>query len=174
MHKRGGPIKSSFKIRYSTILLFLAVIFIMVVIFMFSAENDIQSTGTSDSVLRIVLSVLKRDFDNMSVSEQETLLLRYSHLIRKTAHFSIYALLGLLLYATCASASVSPGISIASSVFVTLLYAASDEFHQLYVPGRSGSIRDVLLDTLGGITGVFICRLIQLLIYKHQKSKHQQ
>ena len=35
-------------------------------------------------------------------------------------------------------------------------YAATDEFHQLFVPGRSGQISDVLLDSAGALAGVWI------------------
>ena len=37
-----------------------------------------------------------------------------------------------------------------------VLYAASDEFHQLFVPGRAGSIRDVIIDGTGAVLGVCI------------------
>jgi len=37
-----------------------------------------------------------------------------------------------------------------------LLYACSDEFHQLFVIGREGSIKDVILDTSGGMMGMLI------------------
>ena len=40
------------------------------------------------------------------------------------------------------------------------LYAMTDEFHQLFVPGRSGEIRDVCLDSAGVLVGVFIGRLL--------------
>jgi VanZ family protein len=43
-------------------------------------------------------------------------------------------------------------------VFVS---AALDEIHQLFVPGRYGSIADVLLDTCGGIFGILLCVLIE-------------
>ena len=46
------------------------------------------------------------------------------------------------------------------SVFLAFLYACSDEIHQLFVPGRSGQVSDVLLDTLGSFTGIMIYKLI--------------
>lgn len=41
---------------------------------------------------------------------------------------------------------------------LTVLYAASDEFHQTFIPGRNGTLVDVLIDSLGGLTALFILR----------------
>ncbi|MDY6314114.1 MAG: VanZ family protein, partial [Clostridia bacterium] len=46
------------------------------------------------------------------------------------------------------------------SLLCSALYAASDEFHQLFVPGRSGEFRDVCLDSAGALTGILIFILI--------------
>ena len=45
-------------------------------------------------------------------------------------------------------------------IIICILYAISDEIHQLFVPGRSGQVSDVLLDTLGAFTGIMIYKLI--------------
>ena len=41
-----------------------------------------------------------------------------------------------------------------------IFYAATDEFHQLFVPGRYGMVRDVVLDFLGALTGIAVCILV--------------
>ena len=43
---------------------------------------------------------------------------------------------------------------------VIFLYAASDEFHQSFVPGRTALCSDVLIDTAGGATAVFLLWLV--------------
>ena len=45
-------------------------------------------------------------------------------------------------------------------VYFVLVYALSDEFHQLFVPGRSGELRDVMIDTAAGVVGVCLAYLI--------------
>jgi len=45
---------------------------------------------------------------------------------------------------------------IAAGILVTLLYALSDEFHQVFVPGRSGSLWDVGIDSIGIVLGTFL------------------
>ena len=47
-----------------------------------------------------------------------------------------------------------------------VLYASTDEIHQLFVPGRSGMVRDVFIDSIGGIIGVGIT-----FIYENIKKK---
>ena len=43
---------------------------------------------------------------------------------------------------------------------VTFLYACTDEFHQLFVPGRAGRFTDVLIDTTGGIIMLLFIALV--------------
>ena len=52
------------------------------------------------------------------------------------------------------------------ALFCMVLYASTDEIHQLFVPGRSGMVRDVFIDSIGGIIGVGIT-----FIYENIKKK---
>lgn len=86
-----------------------------------------------------------------------------SSIIRKSAHAATYAILGgLIIWALTARRQVTAGL-VACSIALASIYAISDEVHQAFVPGRSGEVRDVLLDTAGatagvGITGLAIVR----------------
>jgi VanZ family protein len=68
--------------------------------------------------------------------------------LRKCAHLAEYAILGGLIF----RASRSP----AAAVLLASAYAATDEFHQAFVPGRHGSPVDWLVDTAGVVSGVMI------------------
>lgn len=46
-------------------------------------------------------------------------------------------------------------------LIICLLYSISDEFHQLFIVGRSGEVRDVLIDTIGALTGIYGYYLIK-------------
>ncbi|MGD0884592.1 MAG: VanZ family protein [Thermodesulfovibrionales bacterium] len=74
-------------------------------------------------------------------------------LIRKSAHVTEYFVLGLLLFRAFRGGSKESRTLrwSLSSVLVVLLYAASDEFHQSFVPTRTASLIDVGIDTMGGI-----------------------
>ena len=43
---------------------------------------------------------------------------------------------------------------------ICVAYAALDEYHQMFVPGRSAEVRDVLIDSIGIFAGVILVRII--------------
>jgi VanZ family protein len=75
---------------------------------------------------------------------------RIHHYIRKSAHFTEYFVFGALLYRAISGARMgwrwSWGLL---ALVIAAAYSASDEFHQLFVPGRMASPYDSLLDTVG-------------------------
>jgi VanZ family protein len=71
-------------------------------------------------------------------------------LVRKAAHMTEYAVLALLWYrALRGGASKGAGRAAALAFVISALYAASDEFHQSFVPNRTPSAYDVLVDASG-------------------------
>lgn len=69
--------------------------------------------------------------------------------LRKLGHMIEYAILALLLSRALHAQGLLPQRSRRSAAFLALLYAMLDEYHQTFVPGREGSLRDVLIDALG-------------------------
>lgn len=140
------------------IVLWVLVISCMATIFAFSSQNADDSTDLSDGILIDIVNFLKID-----LTEQEMLFL--SFFIRKTAHFTIYALLSSLIYTLVRTGYEKPGkLAAAISLPVSLLYAATDEVHQLFVADRSGQLTDVLLDFSGAVTGVVITWIIYIVV----------
>ena len=86
-------------------------------------------------------------------------------IIRKSAHMTEYFILFLLWYRVFLLY-----VDNKKAKFYTLLlvfmYAASDEFHQTFVPGRSGEFKDVMIDTFGGLIAYIV-----IIIYEILKSK---
>ena len=81
-------------------------------------------------------------------------------LVRKTAHFIEYAILGSLFFLNLKNTPL--GLikhPLAMSILFSFLYACTDELHQIFVPGRSAQFRDVLIDTLGASFGIAITYL---------------
>tara|TARA_Y100001934_G_scaffold119354_1_gene146015 strand:- start:1801 stop:2256 length:456 start_codon:yes stop_codon:yes gene_type:complete len=121
------------------------------VIFAFST-----SLGSGSNTSRILGPLLNFLFPG--VSPESIAGLRFA--IRKVAHVCEYAGLAVLIW----RAIVKPygfqrfwNWSHAKTAFLlTALYAATDEFHQLFVPGRVGTVWDVALDSLGGLLGIWI------------------
>jgi VanZ family protein len=93
------------------------------------------------------------------------------HCIRKTAHFVEYSILGFLIWrvvhSAAAMASQPFGRRFRFALLLAALYAATDETHQLFVPGRQGAVLDVMLDTCGAGFGL----AVTWLIVRWRKSK---
>ncbi len=76
--------------------------------------------------------------------------------IRKAAHMTEYAILSVLLYLWLENWQLALVKRSVIAVFLAMLYAASDEFHQLFVQGRAGSVRDVMIDSAGAVLGILV------------------
>lgn len=90
--------------------------------------------------------------------------------VRKCAHFLEYMILAFLVVNVVKTYFVFKVSSILSVIFV-FLYACTDEFHQMFIPGREGAFRDVMIDTCGGITLILLYSLIKNLRRKYIKNK---
>lgn len=75
-------------------------------------------------------------------------------ILRKIAHMIEYGIL-LWLWARAISGGVINKKSLYVGLAIAVLYAMTDEYHQLYVPGREGAIRDVLIDSAGAVVIFF-------------------
>ncbi len=79
-------------------------------------------------------------------------LLEIHHVIRKCGHFTEYFILSLLVLRGIRAGRRDARIVWAlAAIAIVAFYASLDEFHQIFVPGRTPAVADVLLDTIGGI-----------------------
>jgi VanZ family protein len=79
----------------------------------------------------------------------------YDFSLRKLAHLTIYAVLTVLLFRAFRWHVSRPNHAWLFAIVVAVLYACSDEWHQTFVPGREGTIRDITIDSVGAI-GVWV------------------
>ena len=75
-------------------------------------------------------------------------------IVRKCAHMFSYCILAIFLFMSVYEDNIK------KAIIITFLYACSDEFHQLFIPGRSGEFRDVMIDSTGGIIGIVFTTFI--------------
>ena len=71
-------------------------------------------------------------------------------IIKKTAHFIVYGILATTYYYALKKTSTSKAILI--SWTLATIYAITDEYHQTLIPTRTGTIRDIIIDSIGAIT----------------------
>ncbi len=134
----------------------------MVTIFLFSNENRDKSTSTSVNVTREIVGTVS------SSSNANRIAFDYFNVIRKSAHFLEYFMLGILVINIISCYKVTNYKWIIASILLCMLYSVSDEVHQMYVPGRSCEVRDVIIDTIGSSTGI----MFYYLISKKRRTKN--
>ena len=110
-------------------------------------------------------------FSALSEEDQNAVVESFQHVVRKGAHFSIYLFLGVLCLLAMQTHRVKPAVKIGVSLGICLLYAASDEFHQLFIDGRSGQVSDVLLDFCGSAVGVLLTAGAAALVCRHLRKR---
>ncbi|GHU06821.1 hypothetical protein FACS189431_0360 [Alphaproteobacteria bacterium] len=113
----------------------------MALIFLFSNEGSDASSGRSAAVIDIVTQLTGFDLPEIFV--------------RKTAHFLLYLVFGVLIFCVLRTHGIRQTSKIlVIGVLCVLAYAISDEVHQLYIGGRSAQVTDVALDTVAGFIGI--------------------
>lgn len=91
-------------------------------------------------------------------------------LVRKSAHIFMYFVLGILVFTVLNDFIPRKKLLVGYSILFAFIYAVTDEIHQTLVPGRSGEIRDVLIDTIGASIGVLLCYWFVCRRRKHNKD----
>ena len=128
----------------------------------FSSQNGEESGKLSGSIARFILRLIR-------IEESSNNLARAGHIVRKAAHFSLFALLGLSL--GFAITPFNKPIHAFWGLSIAIISAILDEYHQTFVANRAGMWQDSLLDTCGAITGAAAAFVILLLINKHRKTE---
>ena len=168
--------KSFLKAKLFPVLSFVPMLLLLSIIFGFSAQDGDTSGSLSFQVsLWIVTHFLPL------ISEQcfETDILEKAnalhYFVRKAAHMTEYFLLTLSVYLPLKvylTKRFTFPKRILLGFFITVLFAALDEFHQTFVPGRSGNFTDVCIDSIGILAATLLLFGIHFLFqYKQQYKK---
>jgi VanZ family protein len=116
-------------------------------------------TFTSENTGRLIIPVLHWLFPSLPGTE----LAAIHFFIRKSAHFTEYFLLSLLILHGIRAGRQEVHLRWAlAAIALVGGYAALDEFHQSFVPGRTAAVSDVLLDTCGGAAAQIVANLVLL------------
>lgn len=143
-----------------------------IVIFLFSNQVADDSTTISSRIVEIISQIIPsiKNMDEVEKTKLKEEIL--TPIVRKTAHYSIYTMLGFLsinFMLTFKKIKISKQFII--SFAFGALYAITDEFHQLFIEGRSCELRDVCIDSLGVLTGIIIMIII-VKLYKKVALPH--
>lgn len=129
----------------------LLIIIWLFVIFLFSNQDGSTSTSLTNGILGKYLFFVDSDIFFM--------------IIRKMAHITEYFILGILVLNFINEFKVDKKIII--SILICFILASFDEFHQLFIPDRTGRLLDVFIDMIGASLGILILSLIK----NHKKQR---
>jgi len=144
------------------ILSWTAVILWMFFIFILSAQHATESTHLSDRAAEIIMEKINTVIQlDIQTSTSTNFVKSFKHILRKSAHVGEYFILGALVMNAMKTSKVPKFKAFIMSAILCILYAVSDEVHQFFVPGRGAQVTDVLIDSIGAISGIGLRSLIK-------------
>lgn len=132
-------------------------------IFFFSAQKATASDKTSDGVITVICRAVVNRFDSLSPQEKEEKVASLRFAVRKAAHMTEFASLAFLSALFLSTFGFERKFFLFAFLFSSL-YGATDEFHQLFVEGRSCQLSDVLVDSAGAVFGALFAFLLCLIV----------
>ena len=128
-------------------------------IFGASAQNGKESGALSGMIVDLVMRLFGLSSDR--IHDMLTII------VRKGAHMSEYAILLLLLLWLLSSWTSLRGVGLYSLSLGIVIFAASDEYHQTFVDGRAGSVRDVVIDSCGAVLMLGLVLIVRRLLRRN-------
>lgn len=153
------------KEKFKKVIKLILIILWMIIVFCFSAQPGIESTGTSRGFIARLLDISMK-FVNLDEVARENVIISVEPIVRKFAHFTLYTIGGIVIINYINTYKLKREKKALISLLIGAFYACTDEFHQFFVEGRSASIIDVGIDSLGAITGIGIFLIISIVINK--------
>jgi VanZ family protein len=152
----------------------LPAILIMLIIFYFSSKPASVSGESSLRITEYIMKLYENIADKQVAEEQRAdWLLLLEHYIRKLAHLTEYGLLAAAICLPLHDRRLRGRRLWLWSVLLSAAYAATDELHQRFVPGRSGELKDVLIDTIGAALGALTFVLIAKAAEQIRKGRRE-
>lgn len=148
----------------------------MCVIFAFSAQGKEESGAVSESFTYHMVSSTRTFFHlDLSDARVKEIADAIEGFVRKMAHMTEYGILSVLLFIWLGQWEMSFLRRGGTASGAAAVYAATDEIHQYFVPGRAGRFSDVCIDTMGAVLGivvfVLLVKAVRILCALQEKRK---
>lgn len=159
-----------------TIISGLLVLIWLIVIFILSGMDTNESNEKSKSIVNNVVEkvdIITNASDEQIKNHKNSEFIQNANVIfRKCSHATVYFALAILVFNFVIRLWKKNLFfyDIVSLIFC-FLYACSDEYHQTFVVGRTGSFVDVLIDTSGALIGILLINLVYVLVRKKVRKK---
>ena len=143
---------------------------LMILIFSFSAKNGTSSAGMSIGYAKELARILSF-LGFFQIHSNADLMMHAEAVhtfVRKTAHFTEYAVLGFFTYKAVSCDVKDRKKAVLMAQLISTGYASTDEIHQMFVPGREGKVFDVMIDSCGAFCGIMVSLITQKFIEKKE------
>ena len=157
------------KATFIKIVVWIPALVIAMFIFGFSSQDGESSGGLSRQFAIVAVEIVDV-FSEVPESEYEEMVDMWQLPIRKAAHMTEYALLAVCVYMALFVDGIRKRQIWWMALTASFLFAAGDEFHQLFVPGRCGAPVDVMIDFAGACIGVGMVVAVSAIIKRHREQ----
>ena len=139
-------------------------------------NQQTQNNNAEHKTQNLAETTTNKSQTTQKTAQKRSLILELNRLLRKFAHASVYFILYILVLNLIYQIKEEYKFAYCMmSIAVCFLYACTDEFHQLFVDGRTGLFSDVIIDTIGATISFVIVEIIHRIItIIHQKNKKQR
>lgn len=120
----------------------------MIFLFLLSSQESPVSDRLSIGIAKSIINIF--DVNGNCNYNMDSL----NHIIRKSAHFVFYLILSIFLLRLFKGSK--PQREIFYTLLICIAYAVSDEFHQMFVSGRSAKLGDAIIDATGAFAGIVL------------------
>lgn len=142
-----------------------AVLLWMLLIFSLSSQVAEQSDKLSSGIANFIVKTIQKVTHNAEFDIKDL-----DHIVRKNAHFCVYLVLGVLVANALRRSRASGLRTFIFTIGICVLYAVSDEIHQIFVHGRGPGVIDVFIDSAGATIGLGIYMLVSKIVEKRNKK----
>lgn len=123
----------------------------ILVVFSFSMQSGVESKQISGGIVSVLVDIFfPQGFHYVELLE---------YLVRRMAHFTEYFILAVLVLQVLKQTSCQKRIL--ACMLICVLVAGCDETIQLFSGGRSGKVTDVMWDSVGALSGIWISEKVK-------------
>ena len=145
------------------IFLLLMAVYYCLIIFSFSSQTATVSDGKSKGTIAFVYEKVMVPLFDCEPLQKDMFVEKINGKIRKLAHFANFFILAVFVYAYTKEYDDDLLVKVLTAFLVCVIIASFDEYHQSFFPGRAPSVKDVVIDLTGAMTGFLFSDIFGIL-----------
>ena len=160
------------KLNNKIVISWILVILWMITIFYLSSMNsEVSNTKSKTTINKVVTTTIETTNKDISQDKVNSIVNILNKPLRKCMHSIVFFILVVLLINAFYNTNIRNYKAYVFSIIISFIYACTDEYHQLFVLGRTGQFTDVLIDTIGVLLGCLVFYGVYRVINKNRKNK---